>query len=557
MNGSKRRADGACTFVLHAHEPYVRMAGRWPHGEEWLHEAASGTYLPLLAALHDLAAEGVRYRLTISITPVLAEQLADPDVIANLDAYIADQRARAAPDIARFERDGDARRASVARSYYDGYEKMLGDFRGRFGRDLIGAFRWLQDEGYVELATSAATHGYLPLFERDSSIYAQVRQGVRTYERHFGRTPESFWLPECAYRPSFVDESGVRRPGIEEFLAAQGVRAFFVEAGTLVDGRTDDGAPASTFEPYFVGVAGGVAAIGRSETALRQVWSRHGYPGDFAYREFNSRDSESGLRYWRVTGANVSLGEKQYYDPLAAIERAAEHARHFAALVEDQLHAYRASSGRFGIMAAVYDAELFGHWWAEGVAWLKDVLRRLAASETVELMGAAAFVRKHPPERAIVLPAGSWGTNGDHSTWLNGNNAWMWPLIAAAQRRMEQIVALHGGTLGDARAAIDQLARELLLLQSSDWPYLVTTGQASAYAERRFTQHAERFDALAAMLESGAIAMPYVEDLWRRDRLFADIDPRDFRARQGVAALPLQGESSTGEPSAAEARSLN
>jgi 1,4-alpha-glucan branching enzyme len=543
------RTVGACAFVLHAHEPYVRMAGRWPHGEEWLHEAATGTYLPLLAALHDLAAEGVRYRLTISITPVLAEQLADPDVIANLDAYIADQRDRAASDIARFERDGDAHRASVARFYHAGYEKMLGDFRDRFGRDLIGAFRWLRDEGYAELATSAATHGYLPLFERDSSIHAQVRQGVRTYERHFGRTPESFWLPECAYRPSFVDDAGVRRPGIEEFLVAQGVRAFFVEAGTLAGGRTDDGAPASTFEPYFVGASGGVVAIGRNETALRQVWSRYGYPGDFSYREFNSRDSESGLRYWRVTGADVSLGEKHYYDPLTAIARTAEHARHFAALVEDQLRAYRASSGRFGIMAAVYDAELFGHWWSEGVAWLKDVLRRLAASETVELMGAAEFVREHPPETVIALPAGSWGTDGDNETWLNGNNAWMWPVITAAQRRMEQIVARHEGATGDARAAIDQLARELLLLQSSDWPYLVTTGQASAYAERRFTQHAERFDALAAMLESGAIAMPYVEDLWRRDKLFADIDVQDFRARQGVAALP-------GEPSAAEARSL-
>ncbi len=536
MSEAKRGADGACTFVLHAHEPYVRMAGRWPHGEEWLHEAATGTYLPLLAALHDLAAEGVRYRLTISITPVLAEQLADPDVLVNLDAYIADQRDRAASDMARFERDGDAHRASVARFYHDGYKKMLGDFRDCFGRDLIGALRVLQDEGYVELSTSAATHGYLPLFERDSSIHAQVRQGVRAYERHFGRRPESFWLPECGYRPAFVDKAGARRPGMEEFLAAEGVRAFFVEAGTLAGGRRADGAAATTFEPYFVSVAGGIGVIGRNELAVRHVWSRHGYPGDFSYREFNSRDSESGLRYWRVTGADVSLAEKQYYDPQAAIDRTAEHARHFGALAADQLRAYRGSSKRFGIMAAVYDAELFGHWWFEGVTWLKEVLRSLAASETVQLMGAAEFVREHPPETAIALPSGSWGTNGDDSTWLNGNNAWMWPVIAAAQARTEQIVARHESATGDARAAIDQLARELLLLESSDWPYLVTTGQASEYAERRFTQHAERFDALAAMIESGAIVMPYVDELWRRDKLFTDIDPQDFRARQGVAA---------------------
>jgi 1,4-alpha-glucan branching enzyme len=179
-------------------------------------------------------------------------------------------------------------------------------------------------------------------------------------------------------------------------------------------------------------------------------------------------------------------------------------------------------------MAGLYDAELFGHWWFEGVAWLKDVLRRLAASETVNLSGAARYVREHPPEDAIALAAGSWGVDGNDSTWKNAKNAWMWPKITEAQRRMGSLAATYGTTSGAVRAALEQLGRELLLLESSDWPYLVTTGQAFEYAERRFTQHAERFDALAAMIESRDVSAAYLADLQERDKLFPDMRVQDF-----------------------------
>jgi 1,4-alpha-glucan branching enzyme len=547
--------SGAFTFVLHSHLPYARMAGRWPHGEEWIHEAAVDTYLPLLAALHDLADEGVPYRLTISITPVLAEQLADPDVLRNLEDYLDDLRLRAERDAARFERDGDGGRALVARFLCDRYGWLLDQFRVRFGRDIIGALRWLQDNGYTELATSAATHGYLPLFERDSSIHAQVATGARTYRRHFGRAAESFWLPECAYRAA---RGG--RPGLEAFLAAENVTTFFVETHTILGGdpvgkaagdaigpygevrrrytapRPDGAAPAhrTTFLPYWVHEPH-VAAIGRNMATGLQVWSAdHGYPGDFWYREFHKKDGESGLHYWRVTGAKVELGDKALYHPGQAFDRVHDHAAHFVSLLEDQVAQYAASSGRYGIVSAAYDTELFGHWWFEGVSWLQDVLRRLAASETVALTGAAQFVREHPPEDVVELPEGSWGQQGTHFTWLNADTEWMWPLINAAQRRIEEIVARHGASAPPQVLA--QLGRELLLLESSDWPFLVTTGQARQYAELRFSQHLERFHQLAGQIEASAVDAAFVADLAERDKLFPDIDIRDFAARQGTAA---------------------
>ena len=555
--------QGAFTFVLHSHLPYARKSGRWPHGEEWIHEGAVNTYLPLLSALHDLAAEGVRYRLTISVTPVLVEQLADPDVLNNLDAYISDLCERAASDVARFERSGEPARAAIAGFLGGRYAWVLDQFRNRFGRDLVGAFRWLQDNGYAELATSAATHGYLPLFERDSSIFAQVRTGVRTHERHFGRQPASFWLPECAYRPPYLTPEGVRKPGLEEFLAAQRLQAFFVETHAILGGlpvgkaagdaigpygeipkRYTVPLPAATeptdrttFQPYWVSRPE-VAAIGRNAVTGLQVWSAdHGYPGDFLYREFHKKDGESGLHYWRVTGARVDLGQKDLYDPDRAFAQAHQHARHFASLVEEQVRGYRASSGRYGIVSAAYDTELFGHWWFEGVTWLQSVLRELSHSEAVDMTGAAQFVREHPPEDVVALPEGSWGQHGTHFTWLNADTEWMWPIINGAQRRMEELVARHGRAQGDIAAAMAQLGRELLLLESSDWPFLVTTGQAREYAEQRFRRHVDRFDALAAAVESGSIDRQALDEIAEADNLFPDIDVMDFAAREGSASL--------------------
>jgi 1,4-alpha-glucan branching enzyme len=206
---------GAFTFVLHSHLPYARMAGRWPHGEEWIHEAATETYIPLLNALNDLREEGVEFHLTVGLTPILVEQLADKDVLEHLDAYL-DERLRPPAPISSASA-ALTRLTSMeylARWYTNWFETVKRSFDNRYKRDIVGAFRKLQDEGFIEIITSAATHGYLPLLGRDSSIHGQLRVGVTAYKRHFGRAPRAVWLPECAYRPAYLDEDGRKRPGI-------------------------------------------------------------------------------------------------------------------------------------------------------------------------------------------------------------------------------------------------------------------------------------------------------------------------------------------------------
>ncbi len=218
--------------MLHSHLPYARQAGMWPHGEEWIHEAIAETYVPLLNALYDLREEEVPFHLTIGVTPVLAEQLADPLIVDHFIGYAAERSARAAQDVERFDQAGDEAMRDLARYYHHWYARALTSFQDRFGADLLGALRTLQDDGLIEIATSAATHGYLPLLARDSSIHAQLHTGVQAYRRHFGRQPLAVWLPECAYRPAILeDEHGVtvRRPGLESFMAEVGLLVFLSE----------------------------------------------------------------------------------------------------------------------------------------------------------------------------------------------------------------------------------------------------------------------------------------------------------------------------------------
>lgn len=605
-------ANGAFTFVLHSHLPYARLAGRWPHGEEWIHEAASETYVPLLQALYDLKDDGVNFRLTLGITPVLAEQLADPTVLEHFEEYLDEKVTAAEKDIAHFEPSnmttlktvgdddsddsagepesrkvsavvdtddddntineeeitGDPHLHYLAQWYKEWFTGIKTAFTERFNRDIIGAFRQLQDDGYIEIITSAATHGYLPLLGNDSSIRAQIETGIQSYQRLFGRKPSAIWLPECAYRPAYVDENGDTRPGIESFLAEYDLKVFFSETHTITGGKPVGVAAgevigpygdikrryvipaakeemprrmATTYQPYYVSetVRGqeaeqhsGIAVIGRNNSTGQQVWSADwGYPGDFDYREFHKKAGTSGLQYWRVTGEKVDLAHKDFYHPDWATYKTDQHAEHFAHLVGDLLRDYNQQTGKYGLIASNYDTELFGHWWFEGVTWLGKVLRHLAENEDVELVSATEFVDAHPPDEVLHIPESSWGAGGNHFTWHNGETEWMWTPIHEAEERMNALADDFESASDDERSVLKQAARELLLLQSSDWPFLVTTGQAREYAIQRFSQHVERFKRLATSLEAGSPDVEFAAEMYELDKVFPNIDYRAFRSR--------------------------
>lgn len=536
----------AFAIVLHSHLPYARGAGRWPHGEEWIHEAVLGTYLPLLVALHDLRAADVPFRLTIGLTPVLIEQLADRDVIDRSVRYIDDQIARAENDRGAFRAEGRAGAERLAAFYAELYQRLGTAFVSRFDRDIPGAFTDLARTGHVELLTSAATHGYLPLLD-EPTVHLQLATGRRSSRRILGIEPTGIWLPECAYRP-----------GLEVLLEEHGFTHFFSDAPLLGSrpaapgrmrrspGRRDrdrsgsaiagvglaeppiawTAADVDIFRPYLV-AASDVAVVARHPSASGQVWSAmHGYPGDPVYREFHRKDPRSGLRYWRVTDLTTDLSRKAEYEPERAAARVRTHADHFVGLVRDELAAQRERTGCDGLLTVTFDSELFGHWWFEGVEWLTEVLRRMGGGGP-ETTTVAERIAAQPPDRRVDVREGSWGKNNDDSTWLNGQTEWIWRDLARIQARfVEACRARREDPLRDR--ALRQAARELLLASSSDWPFLVTTGQAADYASERFRGHALRFSRAVEIARRGTSTdEAELLALERADNPFPDIDVRD------------------------------
>ena len=517
---------GRFCLVLHGHLPHVLHHGRWPHGESWVYEGASGSWLPLLQAIEAVAASGGRAGFTLGLTPVLLEQLAHPRFQAGFPAWLDERIGRARQDQRTFRDWGDGHLVYLAERWEQHFTRQREAFDA-LDRDLPGAFARHWDEGQIELMGSFATHGYAPLLLHDRSIRAQLRVGLATSERILGRRPSSLWLPECAYRPGgrwtppcVHGDERVRR-GVDQILADEGVRCFFVDAhlfqGARSEGVVEGGAYRkvgwdqagwdtgrawrSLLEPHLVTTDGsdtGVAALARHPRVSEQVWSGEvGYPGDGRYLEFHKKHGSDGLPYWKITGNKVGLGDKDRYYPEDIGSARHEHAQHFCQVVRSTVADYREATGRPGVVCAPFDAELFGHRWHEGPDFLRDVLLTLHHDPQVEVCTASELLERQPPDKAVWLPEGSWGASGDHRVWWNDELRWTWELEYRAEDRFYmELDRLPWREQPELRRVLTLAARELLLLQASDWPFVVHTKGAVDYGFGRICGHAERYDRL-------------------------------------------------------------
>ena len=544
-------------LALHSHLPYVLNHGRWPHGSDWICEAAIDTYLPLLEALRALNDSNVAAPVTIGFTPVLANQLASPTFHRELELYF-DQRLQACADApAELAATGDRHLVPLAH-YWDTRLRRLRRLFHDVDRDLVAAFRRLEEAGRLEIMGSAATHGFLPLLAHDESIRLQLALGRSEHHRLFGRYPAGCWVPECAYRPREVwaplpnaPNRGLRR-GIEEHLADAGFQYFFADSHMARAGSplglygepvgheierwpSPPHSAATRHSPYRTyrltgkDAARPVSTLVRDPRSSAQVWSRQmGYPGHAAYLEFHKIRWPGGLRFWRVSEPGTDLGAKSPYVPDQALAQASRHAAHFSELLGGI--AARSPGGRADVVVAPFDTELFGHWWFEGVDFLAHMFRSLAGEPRVRPTTASVHLRERPPRSGLRLAKGSWGAEGDYSMWLNPKTAWMWPKLWAMETAFWELAPAALAEPG-ARPALAQAARELLLLQSSDWQFIISTGEVTDYALERFTRHGLDTEHLLALLREGlaggdlAAAGRLADELHERDDLFPDMLP--------------------------------
>jgi 1,4-alpha-glucan branching enzyme len=522
---------GYLLLVLHAHLPYVRHPEFDRFLEErWFFEAVTETYIPLVKFFDRLRDEGTPFKLTLSVSPPLANMMEDPLLrercVRHLDLSLGlaereCERTRHWPDV-----------HFLAQMYRRLFAEARHTFVERCGTRLVTALREHAEAGRLELITCAGTHGYLPLLGSEpASVRAQVWTAVQEHERIFGRRPKGMWLPECAFYP-----------GLDDLLAEAGVRYFFVDAQAV-----DHAVP----RPLF-GVAAplycpsGVAAFGRHPLTSKLVWSKDvGYPADYNYREYY-RDigfdldahylepfqyargirTHTGIKYHRITGPTEN---KHLYHPDWASETAQRHAHDFARRCRAQ--AARAAAGMPfpSVIVSPYDAELFGHWWFEGPQWIYHVLRELSGGGELELGTPGEYLAAYPVQQKAVPAASSWGRNGYNEHWVNPKTEWMWRPLHEAAGRLRRAVETHSAVAdGLEDRALRQAGRELMLAQASDWPFIITNGTTEEYARRRFQDHLNRCHDLLRRLEQRQLDEDRLAALECMDAIFPELDYRLF-----------------------------
>ncbi|MEY2556965.1 MAG: 1,4-alpha-glucan branching enzyme [Verrucomicrobiota bacterium] len=536
-------SSGHLALVLHAHLPFVRHPEHEEFlEEEWLFEAITETYLPLIAMMRRLLENGVPFQLTMTVTPTLCAMLQDQLLRDRYVHYLDRSIDLAAREMER-NRDDEPLRALS-----EFYRTNFSDARFRFlecGGDLPSEFRKLQGEGCLEIMATAATHGLLPLLQASpEAVRAQILIGCAAYRDTFGADPAGFWLPECAYAP-----------GLETIMQEANLRWFIVDAHGLMFGEPRP--RRGIYAPCYT--AAGPAAFARDRDSSRQVWSAtEGYPGDPAYRDFyrdigfdlpleylrpgaaaSAARKFTGLKYHRITGRDC---DKERYDPAAAQSAADAHATHFFEMRRQQMNELRALDFD-PIVVAPFDAELFGHWWFEGPRFLESFIRQCAhghqdlrltskdgyGAPDFRLVTPTAFLASHPTQQTIAPAASSWGENGYLGVWLDESNSWIYPHLHSAARRITELAHAHAS---DESALTDrvlkQLARELLLAQSSDWAFLMKTGTARNYATKRVSDHLLRFNRLHDEFTSGNLDEAFLSNCEWRDNLFPDVNWRYY-----------------------------
>lgn len=528
-------AKGYLAIVLHAHLPYVRHPESEDFLEEkWFYEALTETYIPMVDIFERLVRDEVPFRLTFSISPPLLSMFTDPLLqqryVRHLQklielAYKEESRTYGSP----FH--------EAALMYKERFHRAYDIFVHHYNCDLSKAFKNFQDLGRLEITTCAATHGFLPLMIRNkNAVRAQIDEAVRLHKKHFDVSPKGIWLPECGYAH-----------GVDEILKEFDLEFFFTDShGVLfADHRPKFG----VFAPIYC--YSGVAAFGRDLESSKQVWSANeGYPGDPDYREFYrdigyDLDYEyikdyihpegirvhTGLKYHRITG-KVDLSDKQPYSPQWARNKAELHAGNFMFNREKQIEHLSSLMDRPPLIVSPYDAELFGHWWFEGPMWLEYYIRKNAGNPTVELITPSNYLARHKCNQVTKPCQSTWGAAGYNEVWLNEKNHWIYRHLHMAADRMEELANMFPEAEGSLQRALKQAGRELLLAQSSDWAFIISTGTMVPYAIKRTKEHVSNFMQLYDQIKYCKIDEGFLSHLEWKNNIFPDIDYRSWHDRE-------------------------
>nr|WP_321304517.1 1,4-alpha-glucan branching protein domain-containing protein [uncultured Sphaerochaeta sp.] len=526
-------AKPSIAFILNAHLPFVRHP-EYPRflEEDWLFESISESYLPLLRMFNRLVQDKIPFKMTISLSPTLCCMLTDPVLQERFLEYLERHIELGEKEVARCTKE-QPEFLEMAQFYLDQARENLGDFQDRYRGNILDGFKALEMSGHLELATTAATHAYLPLYkDYPTAINAQVELGVQSFLTTFGHLPKGFWLPECGYYP-----------GLEESLKYHGISWFQTASQSML--LSPDKVEYGTYRP--VQTPNGVAAFPRDFQTTSLVWSNaSGYPTDRYYREFY-RDIGydlpmdyikpyihepsvrvfTGYKYWAITG---QTDQKVPYRRDLAQKRVADHARNFLYNVNNKAKTLEGVLDKDPVFTLGYDAELFGHWWFEGIDWIEQVFRQNAELEQpTAFVSPSSFLGQEKDTLQKVRPAlSSWGQGGYSAVWLDGSNAWTYRHIHKAIERMEELAVRFNDQISLKQRFLNQAAREVLLSMASDWPFILFNKSSTEYAQKRIGDHLRNFNVVYGNMCKNAVNTEWLVKAEKRDILFSDIDYNIF-----------------------------
>ena len=519
---------GYVSFILHAHLPFVHHPESDDYLEEqWLFEAISETYIPLLLNFKKLEDENVDFRITMSLTPPLLNMLDSKLLQEKYINYLKEHIELAQKELKRTVYDNKLN--ELSKYYLNRYTNDLHIFRDVYNCNLISAFKHFQDTGVLEIITCGATHGYFPiLYVNEKTVRAQIAVGVQTYKKYFGKNPRGIWLPECGYIPE-----------ADKYLKEFGIEYVITETHGIL--YADPPPIYGTYAPIVS--PDGIICFGRDAESSRQVWSSiNGYPGDVNYREFyrdigyetdydyikpyiahNGVRVNTGIKYYRITG---KTDNKDYYNLKWAMDSINKQTGHFFDSRNSQINLIAPHMDKPPIILCPYDAELYGHWWYEGPDWLYVLFKKIYYDKCdFKLITPSEYIDKYPQMQICSPCRSSWGANGYSEVWLNPTNDYAHKHLHVAGDRMCELAKLFPNEKDKLkRLALNQCARELLLAQSSDWLFIITNGTMVEYAHKRIKEHIGRFTKLYFQIKKNDINKDFVQDIYQKDKIFEDID---------------------------------
>jgi 1,4-alpha-glucan branching enzyme len=521
-------SSGYVNLVLHAHLPYIKHPGQKNHIEQrWFYEAVSECYLPLLETLDRLDRNGNDFHITLSLSPTLCVMLNDDDLKDGCESYLSN-----IVELTAYKKKrGRGKVSSLNDFYHLLHRERLQRYKETYNRDLISAFKRLSEKGRLALITTSATHAYLPLLEDfPQALNAQIKGGLHIFNKMTGVMPDGFWLPECGYSPD-----------IEKVMAHAGIKFTTLESHGIIFANPR---PSNILYDPVLGPHG-VLVFGRDSNVSQLVWSaKSGYPADIDYRDFFedavyelSEDEArrfihpegirvpSGIKYKKITGK----GKKEIYDPDVAAGKVKDHASHFIRHISSILSEVGSYMDSEPTITVAFDAELFGHWWYEGCGWLEEVLAGLSEQHDIMMISGNRFLEMSRRYETVTPESSSWGKKGYSETWINPRNDWMvryvhsateqFVKLATANRNVQNIVLI---------SALNSAARELMMLQASDWSFIMNEENAISYVEDRFMRHYNRVMNIIDMVHHKEVDKRILTGIEREDGEFVKVDYKWF-----------------------------